>query len=186
VKTAAFLNEIGIKTVEVDQVEGFLPHCRINQGGLEYTSSCDVSDLLHEAGHLATVPAQFRHYLDGNVSNGQRRMLEETAEMELDPDEWLNRAVMQSSDPEATAWGWAVGEHLGIPKHLRILDHHFDNEGAFQRLSLDMGSHFGISGLSHGGFCVTRPALEKVMGRPAYPKLLHWLQPAIERAASVR
>ena len=184
VKTAAFLNEIGIKTVEVEQVEGFLPNCRITEGGLVYTSACDVSDLLHEAGHIATVPAQFRHYLDGDVSSAHKSMLRDIAEMDLEPDEWLHRAALQCSDPEATAWGWAAGEYLDIPKELRILNHHFEHEGASQRLGLDMGHHMGINGLSHGGFCVTRKMLEKPMGRPAFPRLLHWTQPVIEKATS--
>lgn len=180
-KAAAFLNEIGIKAVEVDRVKGFLPNCRITHGSIEYSRACDVSDLLHEAGHIATVPAQFRSYLDGDVGVGQKRMLDEIKEMDLHPDEKLNRAVMQCSDPEATAWSWAVAEHLEIPSALRILDHHFANDGATQRMSLGMGLHMGVHGLSHGGFCVTRSSLEKFLGRPAYPRMLYWMQPVIER-----
>ena len=180
-KAAAFLNEIGIKAVEVDQVEGFLPNCRITHGSIEYSSACDVSDLLHEAGHIATVPAQFRSYLDGDVGVGQKRMLGEIAAMDLHPDERLHRAAMQCSDPEAAAWGWAVADHLEIPHELRILDHHFTNDGATHRMSMGMGHHLGIHGLSHGGFCVTRPSLEKYLGRPVFPRLLYWTQPVIER-----
>lgn len=183
-KAAAFLNEIGIPARQVDQVSGFLPNVHISKGELEYTASCDVSDLLHEAGHLATVPAQFRSFLDGDVSKGQNRMLKELQSLETGPDSPLYRAVIQCSDPEATAWGWAAGEHLGIPKELRILDHHFDGDGATQRMALGMGHHYGISGLSHAGFCVTRPALVKHMRRPAYPKLLYWAHPVIDPAAT--
>lgn len=178
-KTASFLNEVGIQAFEVDHVSGFLPNCRITHGAIQYTRDCDVSDLLHEAGHLATVPEQFRSYLDGDVGAGHKRMLAELQLLNLSPDEKLHRAAMQCSDPEATAWGWAVAEHLGVPVELRILDHHFSNDGATQRLAFGMGYHLGINGLAHGGFCVTRPALEKYMGRPAFPRLLYWVHPEI-------
>lgn len=180
-KTAEFLNEIGIKTVEVDQVQGFLPNCRVVHGALEYSRLCDVGDLLHEAGHLAIMPGQFRDYLDGDVGKGLRRMLDEIQLMDLDPDEKLYRAAIQCSDAEASAWGWAAAHHLGIPVEMRILDHHFSNQGVEQRLSFEMGHHLGVHGLAHAGFCVTRPHLSKYMKRPAFPELLYWLQPVIEK-----
>lgn len=178
-KAVSFLNEIGINTRQVQSIEGFLPNVRITHGELEFTAACDVSDLLHEAGHLATVPEQYRSYMDGDVSGGHKRMFTEISDLALDPDGPLFRAMIQCSDPEATAWSWAVGEHLGIPKELRILDHHFDNGGADQRMGLEMGHHYGINGLSHAGFCVTRPALAAHMKRPAFPELAYWAHPVI-------
>jgi len=180
-KAVDFLNDVGLPTRIVDEVSGFLPHIRITQGELECTLLADVSDLLHEAGHLATIPEQFRAYMDGDVGKGQKRMFEEVGKDVRDPDGPLYRAMIQCSDPEATAWGWAAGEHLQIPKELRVLDHHFEDGGADQRMGLEMGYHFGINGLAHAGFCVTRPALAERMGRPAYPKLKYWIHPVINQ-----
>lgn len=180
-KTAAFLNEIGIVTRLVDKIDGFLPCVRIVKGELEFTAQCEVSDILHEAGHIATVPLQFRAYLDGDVSPAQRKMLKEVSDAGTDPDEPLYRAVIQCSDPEATAWGWAAANHIGIPLEMRILDHHFDNGGADQRMGLELGHHFGIHGLSHAGFCVTSRSMAKHTGRPLYPNLAFWTQPVIQK-----
>jgi len=179
-KTVDFLNGIGIVTRQVESIEGFLPCVRIAKGELEFTAQCEVSDILHEAGHIATVPAQFRSYLDGDVSPAQRKMLQEIADAGLHPDEPLYRAVIQCSDPEATAWGWAAAEHIGIPLEIRILDHHFDDAGADQRMGLELGHHFGIHGLSHAGFCVTSRSMAKHTGRPLYPGLAFWTQPVIQ------
>jgi hypothetical protein len=176
--TVNFFNSIGLVTTYCDEATGFFPGISVRNGTLAVGPDCVVSDLLHEGGHLAVVPAQFRAYLNGNVGSGLHRMLDEIGALDLHPDDLLYRATIQASDPEVQAWGWACGEHLGIPEDLRILDSEFDGEGAVMRQALSMNCHAGINGLAHAGFCLARRV--RGLEKPAYPKLSHWIQPVIE------
>jgi len=82
---------------------------------------------------------------------------------------------MQASDPEATAWAWAAGKHLGIPEDVIILDADYDNGGAIERMRLGARGHFGIQGMARAGFCVVRATPYRNL--PVYPTLAFWLQP---------
>lgn len=83
---------------------------------------------------------------------------------------------MQCSDPEATAWAWAIGKHLGLPDEIIILDSEYDGTGANERLSLGMGAHLGVHGLAHAGFCAASKAYSEITNQPCYPNLAFWLQ----------
>lgn len=145
-------------------------------GGLLYDPACQVSNLLHEAGHVATVPVPWRHLLNDDVAVGHRAMFADLERMELlDPDGPLVRAALQGSDPEATAWAWAAGKHLGIPEDEIILDSEYGNDGAGIRLALSLRSYPGINGLAHAGFCAVRAGGAPL---PVFPALAHWTQPA--------
>ncbi len=85
------------------------------------------------------------------------------------------RAALQCSDPEATAWAWAAGKHLGIPEDEIILDSEYGNDGAGIRLALSLRSYPGINGLAHAGFCAVRDGVAPL---PVFPALAHWTQPA--------
>jgi uncharacterized protein len=97
------------------------------------------------------------------------------------PDSALARACIQCSDPEATAWAWAAGVHLGLDPKEIVQDDEYGNGGSDIRLMLSMNKYMGINGLAFAGFCVTRPGpLEQMSGLPAYPKLAMWLQKDFE------
>lgn len=177
-RTVAFLRRIGIAVRIERGATGFLNHIRVVEGELYVDPRCPVSNMLHEAGHLATVPARYRSLMSGNLYQGFESMLADISRQNLHPDDPLCRAAMQASDPEATAWAWAAGIHLGLPPDLIVLDEEYDGTGADVRLSLRLGTYAGIHGLSHAGFCVTRPHMEAVLKRPVYPKLARWLQNA--------
>jgi hypothetical protein len=74
-----------------------------------------------------------------------------------EPDGDLQRAVLQCSDPEATAWAWAAGQYLGLQPKAIIQDDEYGGDGSFLRLQLATGGYVGINGLSHAGFCAVRP-----------------------------
>lgn len=172
---AAFLRGIGISCEKVSSANGFLTGVEISDGGLLYEPQCPVSNLLHEAGHIATVPQPWRQRIAGNVSGAHRAMFADLERMELDPDSPLMRAAMQCSDPEATAWAWAAGKHLGLPEELIILDTEYDGDGAGIRLALSIGQYLGIHGLAHAGFCSIRTGRSPL---PPFPRMAHWTQPA--------
>lgn len=172
---AAFLCSIGIACHEVAGVKGFLKGVAVEAGCLLYDPACPVSNLLHEAGHIGTAPLPWRQLMTGDVSRAHRVMFADLERLDLDPDCPLMRAALQCSDPEATAWAWAAGKHLGLPEELIILDSEYDGDGAGIRLALSMGRYAGIHGLAHAGFCSVRAGGSPL---PTYPSLAHWTQPA--------
>lgn len=174
----AFLNRIGIPCVEVDEVgASFLEGVAIRRGTLAVAPEASIDSILHEAGHLAITPTPFRTWLDGDVGRGQRRMIRAIEALDLEPDAPLMRAVLQSSDPEATAWAWAAGVHLGLPPEIIVLDTSYDGEGAMVRLQLQRLAYIGIHGLCHAGMC-QRGMLAQHRGVAPYPALSSWLQEA--------
>lgn len=175
-RAISFLRSIGIPCEERAGTRGFLTGVRVRCGGLVYDPACPVSNVLHEAGHIATVPLAWRHLLNDDVSVAHRVMFKDIARMNLpDPDAPLMRAALQCSDPEATAWAWAAGKHLGIPDDEIILDSEYGHDGAGIRLALALRGYPGINGLAHAGFCSVRAGAGPL---PVFPALAHWTQPA--------
>lgn len=171
-----FLNNVGLPVKVVHEVKGgFLENVAIVAGELQVDQKARASNILHEGGHLAVIPARYRSWFSGNLDAGWKRVLADADILALGPDDPLSRALMQASDPEVTAWAWAAGKHLGIPDELVIMDDEYDNTGAIVRMQLGAHAYIGINGLSHGGFCVRRA--HKYTTLPEYPLLQFWLQP---------
>lgn len=171
-----FLNSIGIATTSSPGATGFLPGVKISGGALFVDPSCHISDLLHEAGHVAIFPATYRHLMSGNISNAQRAMFDDLRKRDIDPDSQIYRAAIQSSDPEATAWAWAAGVHLGVEQDEIVLSHQYEGDGESIRLGLALGLYIGIHGLAHAGFCSVNRMTAAYTGKPLYPKLAMWTQ----------
>ncbi len=171
-RVLGFLVEIGIPARYEPGARGFTDDIRIERGGLLVDPECRVSSLLHEAAHLAITPRRFRHLMNDNVQVGQKEMLRQVGMMRLHPDDPLHRAVIQNSDPEATAWAFAAGLHLGLTDETIIRDDEYEGKGETVRLMLSMKAYMGINGLSHAGFCALRPGRHL----PAWPKLAFWTQ----------
>ncbi|MDG1580995.1 hypothetical protein [Pseudomonas sp. GOM6] len=174
-KAVGFLREIGLSVDIVPGATGFIEHIAIVEGGLQVDPRAPASGLLHEAGHLATIPTRFRGYMSGSLGAGMKRAFEELDQMGLEPDDPLARAMVQCSDPEATAWAWAAGKALDIPDEKIVQDHEYEGTGAWIRKCLAARSYLGINGMSHAGFCVLRATPYRPL--PVYPELAFWLQP---------
>ena len=129
-----------------------------------------MSDLLHEAGHLALIPGRFRPGMNGDLSDGFTVMFKALDALDLPPDDPLSRAALQCSDPEATAWAWAAGTALGLPPETIITDDQYDGEGASIRQMLSMRLYLGIHGLIHAGLCLPP------RNPGGFPALTRWLQ----------
>lgn len=144
-----------------------------------------MSDVLHEAGHLAVLPGRFRSLASGDIDDVQKLMGES-----IDfgsPDTGEARAALQSGDSEATAWAWAAGCHLGLDPNRIIRNEDYERTGEEVRQALSMNSYLGINGLSSAGFCVVRAgALERMRRLPAYPKLAMWVQHDFKANPSAR
>ncbi len=169
-----FLSEIGITVQSVPGASGFIEHVEVVNGGLHVDPRAPASGLLHEAGHLAIVPTEFRHLLGGNLDAGMKKIFEHLESMELEPDSHLQRAMLQTGDAEATAWAFAAGRAIGLPDNLIIQDDEYGAEGRFIRNSLAAGAYLGINGIAHAGFCVLRATPYRPL--PVYPTLAYWLQ----------
>jgi len=169
-----FLSAIGLSIEVKDGASGFIDHVAVVDGGLQADPKAPASGLLHEAGHLAIVPTRFRHYLSGNLGEGMKKIFAELDQMDLEPDSQLQRAILQTGDPEATAWAFAAGRAIGVPDELIIQDGEYSGEGGFIRMALAANSYVGINGISHAGFCVPRHNPYRPL--PVYPSLAFWLQ----------
>jgi hypothetical protein len=163
-----FLKGIGLPWVVNDEVLcGFLPRIEIKAGVPHVHPKCPVSNLLHEAGHLACIPAQFRSLVSGDVDASLSTVWGENAC--YDPDSPLYRALIQCSDPEATAWAWAAGVAVGLPAEVIIKNGEYQRDGCAVRSALGGRAWCGINGLAHAGMCALKE----------YPKMLRWVQPVL-------
>ena len=163
-----FLTAVGLPLIVRPTRGSFLPSVEISQGGLQVDPGCLVSNVLHEAGHLAIIPGQFRSLADGDLSRCERAMFDALPGMEIDGP--LYRATVQSGECEATAWAWAAGIHIGLLPGSIIRDEDYGGDGEAIRCMVATGRYFGVHGLSHAGFCSLR-------GEGCYPRMRHWIQP---------
>jgi hypothetical protein len=95
-RIVAFLREIGIEVVFEEGVEGFLPGLRVDRGRLlvDERRLEWPGDLLHEAGHLALVPAARRPQTTGEVE--------------------VPGVPMAQVEPAAMLWSYAAALHVGV------------------------------------------------------------------------
>lgn len=175
-RLVGFLREIGLPCTVVSGATGFLRGVRIVDGGLHIDPAAHLSNVIHEAGHLAVLPARFRPQANDDIDAAIKAMFLELKEEDADPCSAEVRAALQTGDSEATAWAWAVGEHLGLLPEEVIRDVDYNGEGESIRVALAARAYLGINGLACAGFCVTHPRLEIACRRPAYPRLAMWLQ----------
>lgn len=153
-----FLQEIGLVVREaLLPGDCFLPGIRIVQGRLvvDRQQLRWPGDLLHEAGHLAVVPAALRPSMD-------------------DALEQLP-AVEHGGEIEATAWAWAALMHLQLPSQVLFHEGGYRGHAAGLRINFEMGIYLGASGLVDAGLAWL-PGPDLAAGAPIYPRLRQWLR----------
>lgn len=173
-----FLRGIGLP-VEVGPFgpAGFLPGVTIEQGVMRvdpdhlYVSG----DLLHEAGHIATVPARLRPRLGSNIETSLREAVGE------DPDP-LTRTALLHTEVTAVAWSYAALRWLDLPPETIFFagGYRMDADHQARFLSLmESGNNFGIAHLANLG--MTGPcgimAMLHANGLQPFPAMARWLQP---------
>ncbi|WP_416573084.1 hypothetical protein [Niveispirillum sp. KHB5.9] len=171
-----FLRGIGLP-VEVGPFgpAGFLPGVTIADGGLRvdpehlYVSG----DLLHEAGHMATVPARLRAGLGNDLETSLRALAGD------DPDPLLRTAIDQT-EVMALAWSYAALRALDLPPDTLFFagGYRMDGEQQVRFLHLlESGNNFGIGHLARLG--MTGPcgimAMLQSNGLPPFPQMTRWL-----------
>jgi hypothetical protein len=153
-----FLTTIGISVQETDVGDdSFLPGLRVVNGGLIFDRAKLVwpGDLLHEAGHIATIPSAERALLN-------------------DAMEALN-AHAHGGEAEATAWAYAAIVHLQLDP--AVLFHAGGYHGQSDSLisTFGYGVYPGAFGLSQMGMSLLSADAIAQSVAP-YPHMTRWLR----------
>jgi hypothetical protein len=152
----AFIRQIGLK-VSLEGIPGktFVPGILIRNGGLVIDKSrlTYPGDMLHEAGHLAVMPAAIRKTMNDDLGN--------------DP-------IHQGGELMAIAWSYAACVHLEIDPHIVFHEHGYKGGGAEIVENFNAGRYFGVPLLQWYGMTKERPQLPADI---TFPKMLCWLNP---------
>ena len=152
-QAVSFLEEIGI-TVHFDIIESktFLPGISIANGSIVVDKSKlkYPGDILHEAGHIAVVPAAERNTLS--------------------EDSIAKREMREAEEMMAIAWSYAACIHLGIDAKFVFHDNGYKGGGSSIADNFKEGRYFGVPVLKWVGMCNNQ---EEENG---YPKMIKWLR----------
>lgn len=179
-QAVSFLRALGLSVVEVPGVSGFLPHVAVVNGAL-HVDVLNVlpGDLLHEAGHLALMPSRYRSKAHGQLGAAFKAMLSHLDEhpdgLSSYPECRCCRAVLQASDPEATAWQYAAACAIGLPDDLLFPANAFGGTAHEVLFALNQNTYLGIHGLRAAQW--TAVSARTARGLPVFPELAFWLQP---------
>ena len=157
-KCLAFLKQIGINTIlkNVDD-QSFLPGLSIEEGCLiiDVTRLTYPGDILHEAGHLAVVPAAERMLL--NAKSIARRADREAEEM------------------MAIAWSYAACVHLNIDPEFVFHSEGYKGGGSQIAENFRNKQYFGLPMLQWIGLTVEEKNASK-LNMPPFPHMIKWLR----------
>lgn len=157
-RSIAFIRSIGIQVTERRiEEETFLPGILISQGGIivDKDQLQFPGDVLHEAGHIAVVPAADRATLYG-------------------PD-IATRPERASEEMMAIAWSYAACKHLDIDPYFVFHDDGYQGGGKEMADQFAEGKWFGVPMLQYTGM-TAEPRMAEALGRPAYPIMMQWLR----------
>lgn len=172
----SFLYSIGFTMVAERGINGFLPGIRIERNmTILYDRDLlsDPLDILHEAGHVAVVPALFRNGVAGDMEEAMMHGPAEeyikthpfivSDENGVPIEDPVIRGLLQCGEAEAQAWSYAAAVAAGVASDEAFsrLDHFAD-----VWLALKMHAHPGINGL----------IASRMTTRDLFPKMNRWLQ----------
>jgi hypothetical protein len=172
-----FLNRVGIPTtLGPFGREGFLPGVSVWDGGLRVDPSHLVAagDLLHEAGHMAVVPAALRRRLGNDL---QRSL--DAAAAEIGFEGPVLEFIGRLGEPMAIAWSYAALRKAGLPVECVFFPGSYNLNGDPAHLLhvLETGNSFGIDGLARLGM-TGNAGVHRLLfdnGLPPFPHMTRWL-----------
>ena len=148
-----FLTGIGLQVVYEDLPDDtWFPGVLVRRGELvvDHVRLNYPGDILHEAGHVAMIPAELRTTASGDVNFGG------------------------SVELSATAWSYAALVDLGLPASVVFHPESYRGEGDHYREVFESGRYFGIPLMQRAGMtCDTARALR--LGVAPYPAMQRWL-----------
>lgn len=170
-----FLEGLGFTIRICPGVNGFLSDIAIVDGELHVARRDDdlAGELLHEAGHLAVLPEQFRSQASGDLSGVIQLMSDwlDAHAPTLHPDDARVRAILQAGETETVAWSYAAANELGIDTRIPFY-RGFDGEGLDLHAQVASGCYFGVHGLAAAGMS----DIPRRWSTTPFPKMKRWLQ----------
>lgn len=153
-----FLRQIGLVVVEQPlECPAFLPGIAIREGGLMVDRSQLQwpGDLLHEAGHLAVMPAHLRPLQSGDLHACEQ--------------------VPYAGEAEAIAWAYAASCAVGLPVDELFHSGGYHGQSAALATTFSCGVYPGLHGLMQTGMahCMAQAA---ELGTQPFPHMLRWLR----------
>lgn len=157
-KCVEFLNSIGIEA-SFSNIDGdsFLPGLSIENGVIIINKETlkYPGDILHEAGHIAIVPAIDRSTL--NADSIEKRENREAEEM------------------MAIAWSYAACIHLGIDPNFVFHDDGYKGGGSYIADNFREKRYFGLPMLQWIGLTADEKNAASMNIAP-YPRMIKWLR----------
>jgi hypothetical protein len=157
IRCVSFLHEIGIET-DFEKLDEtcFLPGLSIRNGTLiiDKEALSYPGDILHEAGHIAVVPAAERHTL--TASTIEKREQREAEEM------------------MAIAWSYAACMHLGLDPYVVFHDEGYRGGGSYIADNFNNKNYFGLPMLQWKGMASDEKNALLLNVAP-YPFMIKWL-----------
>jgi len=156
-KCISFLNEIGIETrFEKLDEPCFLPGLSIKEGAVIIDRQALVypGDILHEAGHVAVVPAAERPGLNASAIE--------------------NRPMRAAEEMMAIAWSYAVCRHLDLDPYFVFHDEGYKGGGSYIADCFNDKQYFGLPMLQWKGMAVDEKRAAELQVKP-YPFMLKWV-----------
>lgn len=187
-RVVSFLREVGIEVREGAAPRGcFLPGVWYDAGALCYDPRVAyVGDLIHDAGHMAILPARLRVYLgvgsvfkDPRFRAERRRIADDafyaSAFGEEDPLGYLSWSYADE-EAAANAWTYAAAEATEVQVRRAFQAVTFFRPGQAEPVkgagdliarAIGWGRYPGIRGLAAAGMCDVE----------AFPAMKRWVQP---------
>ncbi len=155
-KIIGFLNEIGIETCyrKLDDEDCFLPGFLIENGKIiiDKDKLLYPGDILHEAGHIAVVPAAERKNLKGPLI--------------------AKRNDAPAEEMMAIAWSYAACIYLNIDPVFVFHEQGYKGGGLNIVENFQDGRYIGVPVLQWLGMTTT----DTQSGFPVYPAMIKWLR----------
>jgi hypothetical protein len=156
-KIIFFLNEIGIKVVEKELDDTFLPGLSLGSSCVyvDYKKMLYPGDILHEAGHLAVTPTV-------------NRKLAGTDEIASD---WPT----EGEEIAAILWSFAAAKHLDLPLELVFHPNGYKNDSEWLISNFSDEIYIGLPFLEWAGLALGKERASKE-GKEAFPKMIKWIR----------
>ena len=152
-----FLHSIGIKTIHRKiTANSVLPGLSIEGGCIIIDTDAlkFPGDILHEAGHIAVVPAADRETLN-EAALGKR------------PDR-------EAEEMMAIAWSYAACMHMNLDPHFVFHDDGYKGGGSYIAENFAAKRYFGLPMLQWKGMAADEKKAAE-LNVAAYPSMLKWL-----------
>lgn len=156
-KILLFLDEIGIKVVEKELNDTFLPGLSLGSSCvyIDYEKLLYPGDILHEAGHLAVTPTA-----DREIVGTDKQAVG-----------WPN----QGEEIAAILWSFAAAKHLKLPIEFVFHPDGYKNDSEWLISNFNNEVYIGLPYLEWTGLSLGTERAAKE-GKQAFPAMLKWIR----------